>query len=38
LPVVGDGDGDVGDSRIIGVLHEMGDRGRLLLALWRQHD
>jgi hypothetical protein len=35
LPVVGDGDGDAGGGRIIGVLQEMGDPDRPLLALWR---
>jgi helix-turn-helix protein len=38
LPVVGDGDGDVGGGRIAGVLQEMGDPDRPLLAMWRQHD
>ena len=38
LPVVDDGDGDVGGGRIIGVLQDTGDPGRLLLALGRQHD
>ena len=38
MPVVDDGDGDVGGGRIIGVLQEMGDPGRLLLALGRKHD
>jgi len=32
LPVVGDGDSDVGGGRIAGALQEMGDPGRPLLA------
>ncbi len=38
LPVVGNGDRDVGGARITGILQEMGDPDRPLLALWRQHD
>ena len=38
LPVVGDGDGDVGTGRIGGPLHEMGDPDRPLLTLRRQRD
>jgi hypothetical protein len=38
LPVVEDGDGDVGTGRIGGTLHEMGDPDRPLLTLWRQRD
>ena len=38
LPVVGNGDRDVGGGRIAGVLQEMSDPDWHFLAVWRQHD